>query len=105
MSHDMHDNQDYHLPESHSKSGKGKTFALVLFILLFIASAGFSTYLYFVQMQQMQQDIDDAKAENERLLQQVYSLNYDNRDLQQKLLLEQQKNEQPAETADTTATE
>jgi hypothetical protein len=88
---------DLHLPEAKpKKSGKGKTFALVLFILLFIASAGAVAYLYFIVMPQMQKDYDEVKADNARLIQRIDSLEYDNRDLQQKLQLQQSSEIQEA---------
>lgn len=96
--------EDYHLPDGKKKSGKGVKVALVLFIILFIAAAAFAAYLYFVQMASMQQDIDDLKEDNARLVQQVRSLEYDNRDLQQKLILEQQKT-QTANTAEVNETQ
>lgn len=95
-------NEDYHLPDKQKKSGKGKTFALVLFIILFLAAAGVAAYLYFVKMAQMQDEIDDLKKQNDSLVQQVRSLDYDNRDLQQKLIIEQQKNQQPETPANDT---
>lgn len=99
---DYHNNEiqnDFHLPEAKpKKSGKGKTFALVLFILLFIASAGVVAYLYFIVMPQMQKDYDEVKADNARLIQRIDSLEYDNRDLQQKLKMQQSPDMQEAGT-------
>ena len=96
--------EDYHLPDGKKKSGKGVKVALVLFILLFIVAAAFAAYLYFVEMVSMQQDIDDLKEDNARLVQQIRSLEYDNRDLQQKLILEQQKT-QAASAAEVNETQ
>lgn len=77
--------QNYNLPQHHS-SGKGTKFTLVLFIILFIAAAGFAGWQY-MQIKDLKADMADLQKENDRLEERVYSLNYDNRDLSQKLEL------------------
>jgi hypothetical protein len=47
-------------------------------------------------MPQMQKDYDEVKADNARLIQRIDSLEYDNRDLQQKLQLQQSSEIQEA---------
>lgn len=85
--HDQH----YNLPES-KKSGKGTKIALFFFIILAIAASGFAAYEY-MQMSDLQSQVDELNKENDRLNERIYSLNYDNRDLTQKLQLATDEND------------
>lgn len=69
-----------------NKTNAGLIITLVIFILLFLGSAGFAGYQY-MQNQQLQEDVAELKKETDRLTQKIYSLEYDNRDLNQQLEL------------------
>ena len=88
--------EDYHLKGTNKKSGKRTKVFLVIFIILFIAAAALAAWLYFVQVASLQQEVDDLKKDNARLVEQVRSLDYDNRDLQRKLELAEQATPAPA---------
>lgn len=82
------------LPSSSTKTKRSKksTVTIVLLIVLLLISVGASAYLYYKQ-QDMQNQIDTLTAENIKLKEQVYTLQYDNKDSdnKQKLLIEQNK--------------
>lgn len=82
------------LPPASSKPKKSKktTVTIVILVILLLVSIGASAYLYYKQ-QEMQKQIDSLTAENNQLKEQVYTLEYDNKDSAnlQKLLTE--KNE------------
>jgi cell division protein FtsB len=88
---EYHHEQNYNLPES-KKSGKGTKIALFFFILLAIAASGFAVYEY-MKVSDLQSQVDELNKENDRLTERVYSLDYDNRDLTQKLQLATDENE------------
>ena len=74
---------EYALPQA-KQSKKGLIITLVVFIVLFLGSAAFAAWEY-MQIQDLNQQITELKDQQNKLEQQVYSLNYDNKDLTQKL--------------------
>lgn len=72
------------------KSGKKRSFFLVLFIILFIAASAFAAWQY-MQVRDLQKQVDDLNKQVVQLNSQAYSLNYENRDLNTKLQLQQKE--------------
>ena len=99
----VYDYQQYAIhPEqknSSKKKSKKRIFWNTFLIALFIALVGIIGYLY-LQVEELKKDNADLKADTLRLTQKVYSLDYDNRDLNKKLELQQTSYDELYSTAE-----
>lgn len=80
-----HSSDEYSLNVS-KKSGKKLKVLLVISIIVAVTACAFAAWQY-MQMNDLQQQVDELQKENQRLNERVYSLNYDNRDLNRKVEL------------------
>lgn len=87
----VHPTEDYSLQVA-KKPGKLSKVLLIVFIILFALSGAFAAWQY-MQVKDLQTQVDELQKENQRLNERVYSLNYDNRDLNQKIELLTTENE------------
>ena len=74
------------------KSGKKSKIIIILLIILTLAASAFAAWEY-MELKDLQSEVDELQVENKRLNERVYSLNYDNRDLNQKIELLTSENE------------
>lgn len=89
--------ENYTLPANKKKSGKGKKFAIFLFVILFIASIAASVWLY-LELQKSQDEVDSLNAQVKQLEVENYQLKYDTKDAAAKAIL---SSERYAELKDT----
>lgn len=97
QSHDQVPAESYKLPQK--KTGKKRTIALWVLVVLTLAAGAFAAW-EFMQIRDLQTQVDELKQENARLTEKVYSINYDNRDLRQKLELTTTENDSLKELND-----
>ncbi len=86
-----HSTEDYSLNVSNKSSKKLKVL-LIVSVIIAVAASAFAAWEY-MQIRDLNDQISELEAENQRLNERVYSLNYDNRDLTLKLELLTSENE------------
>jgi uncharacterized protein HemX len=74
---------EYALPQA-KKSNKGLIVSLIIVIVLMLAAVGFAAWEY-MQIQDLNKQVTELTEKNASLTQKVDSLEYDNKDLTQKL--------------------